>query len=104
MSDSHENHILPLKVYFSVFALLMVFTGLTVWVAFFDLGFMNDIVAVTIASVKAVVVALFFMHLKYSAKVTWVAAAGGVIWLVVLIALAMSDYASRGFIPAPEAW
>lgn len=104
MSDTHEHPILPLRLYLGVFGLLMVLTAVTVWVAFYDLGFLNDVVAVSIACVKAVVVALFFMHLKYSARITWIVAAGGVIWLIILLTLALSDYLSRGFIPYPPAW
>lgn len=109
MSDQHDpnrihHHISPLSTYIMVFMALMVLTGITVWVAFYDLGFVNTFVAVTIAVIKAALVAWFFMHLNHSAKITWVVVAAGVIWLVVMFCLTMSDYATRYWIPFPDAW
>ena len=102
--DEIHHHISPLSTYISVFAALMVFTFITVWIAGKDLGLANTFVAVTIAVIKATIVVLWFMHLKYSAKITWVAAGAGFIWLAVMIALTMSDVASRDWIPFPDTW
>ena len=99
-----HHHITPVTLYYKIFGLLMVLTVVTVLISRIDLGFMNIVMAVTIATIKATVVALFFMHLKYSAKVTWVAAAAGVIWLCVMLALTLADVLSRTWIPTPEAW
>ena len=63
MSD-HENHVVGLKVYFTIITILMVLTAITVWAAFQDFGFLNNVVAITIAVIKAVLVVVFFMHLR----------------------------------------
>ena len=102
MSD--ETHAMPVKTYLTVFAALMVLPVITVAVAFVDLGPFNVMVAVTIAAVKAYVVVLYFMHVKYSNKVIWLSAVAGFIWFGLMLALTFSDYATRDWIPAPGAW
>jgi cytochrome c oxidase subunit 4 len=91
----HAAHIVPARVYYSVFAALMVGTAITVGAAFIDLGAFNAVVALTIAVVKAVLVVLFFMHVRYSTRLTWVVVAGGVFWLGILLTLTFSDYLTR---------
>jgi cytochrome c oxidase subunit IV len=90
-----STHIVPLRVYFLVFATLLVLTGLTVWVAFVDLGAWGTPVALTIASTKAFLVILFFMHVRYGSHLVWVFATSGFAWLVILLAFTLSDYYSR---------
>ncbi len=91
-----EHHIVPLKYYFGVFSLLMVFTVLTVYVAQFDLpGLWNIIVALTIAVIKATAVVLIFMHVKWSSKLTQVIVIAGMFWLAILLVLTMADYLVR---------
>lgn len=92
-----SEHIVSLKLYIGIFVALMVLTAATVWVAFIDLGMMNNVVAMTIAVIKATLVILFFMHVRYSTPLTWVVVVSGFFWLVVLIGLTMSDYVSRGW-------
>jgi cytochrome c oxidase subunit 4 len=87
------------RVYFAVFAALTVGTLLTVAAAFIDLGPLNTIVALTIASAKALLVLLFFMHLRYTGRLTWIFAATGFVWLTFIIGLTMSDMVSRNWIP-----
>ncbi len=89
--------IVPTRVYVTVFLILMVCTGLTTWVAFFDLGFFSPVVALTIAIFKASIVALFFMHLRYSTRLTWVVAGAGIFWLGILFVLSLSDYMTRAW-------
>lgn len=91
------EHIVPSRVYFVVFALLMLCTLLTVQIAFIDLGALNTIAALGIAIVKAVLVILFFMHAKYSSRLTWTVIGGGVFGLVLLLGLTMTDYLARSF-------
>jgi len=93
-----SHHVVPRKVYFAVFAALMVLTATTTAVAFMDLGPWNTVVALGIAFVKATLVALFFMHVKYSPRLTQVVVAGGLFWLAILIALTLSDFLSRGWL------
>jgi cytochrome c oxidase subunit 4 len=91
------DHILPKRVYFTIFAVLMLCTYLTVQLAFFDLGPLNTIAALAIAVIKATLVVLFFMHLKYSPRLTWAVVIGGVFWLGILLTLTMGDYLTRSW-------
>lgn len=90
-------HILPTRVYYTVFGILMLCTYLTVQIAFFDLGALNTVAALTIAVFKAVLVILFFMHAKYSSRLTWAVIIGSVFWLGILLALTSSDYLTRAW-------
>jgi cytochrome c oxidase subunit 4 len=88
-SSSHGNglgHILPFNVYVSVFVALIVLTIVTVAASQVDFGSMNVVIALLIASVKAMLVALFFMHLKYENPVTWLYAAFPLIILAIMLA------------------
>jgi cytochrome c oxidase subunit IV len=92
-----EHVIVPRATYYTIFAALIVLTGLTTTVAFFDLGLLNPIVALSIAVFKASLVVLFFMHLKYGTRLTWVIAGASIFWLGILMVLILSDYAMRGW-------
>ncbi|MFN0007847.1 MAG: cytochrome C oxidase subunit IV family protein [Planctomycetota bacterium] len=93
-----SEHIVPLKTYYAIFAALLVGTAVTVGVAFLDLGPMNTVVAITIAVIKALLVILYFMHVKYSSRLTWVFAGAGFAWLVLMIGLTIADFDTRGWI------
>ena len=78
--------------------------ALTTGVAFIDLGRIGNIaVALTIAVIKAVLVMLYFMHLRYSSRLTTLFAAAGVFWFGILLVLTLSDYLSRGWVSLFEA-
>jgi cytochrome c oxidase subunit 4 len=96
-----SDHIVPTRVYYTIFAALMVLTALTVWVAFFDLGILNDVAALGIAAIKATLVVLFFMHVRYSSRLISLIVGTGFAWLAVLLVLTMADYFSRGWLPFP---
>lgn len=98
------HHVIPIRVYLTIIAILFFLTFVTVWVAFLDFGFLNTVIAVGIACIKALLVVMYFMHLKYSARVLWLYAGAGAIFFVILIALTLSDYRSREWFPAPKAW
>jgi cytochrome c oxidase subunit 4 len=89
-------HVVPLKTYFTIFGALMAGTALTVIIAFQDLGPMNTVVALTIAGIKALLVVLWFMHVKYSSRLTWIFAVAGFLWLILMIGLTMADFDTRG--------
>ena len=93
-----SGHVAPKSMYYGVFGALIVGTALTVLVAFFDLGALNNIVMLLIASVKALLVILFFMHVRWSTRLTWVVAASGFVWLIILFGLTMTDYLTRGWV------
>ncbi len=87
--------IIPKKTYYKVASALFGLFVLTVAAAYVDLGNLNIFVALTIAVVKAVLVVLYFMHVRYSTRLTWVFACAGFFWIIILFALTMSDYATR---------
>ena len=108
MSAEHKD---PLKAYLVVFftlMLLLVLTVLAYMIPFEDwtlpgtsinLSFMNTVIALTIASIKATLVVLVFMHLRYSSKLTWIIAVAGFLWLGIMMAFTFTDYLSRAAIP-----
>jgi len=100
LEDGHE-HILPARLYYTIFLLLMVFTALTVGAAFVDLGPLNIVVALSIAFVKATLVVMFFMHVKYGDRLNWVAIGSGLFWLLILLSMLMLDYGSRSWMNIP---
>ena len=90
------KHVVSIKVYAAVFAALIGLTLLTTAVAFIDLGGdTNAIAALTIAICKALLVILFFMHARYSSRLTWVFASAGFFWLMILLTLTISDVLTR---------
>ena len=92
-----SEHIVSRTVYFMVFGALLVLTVLTVVAANFNFYAMNDVIAMTIAVAKAMLVILFFMHVRYSSRLIWVVVAGAFFWLGILLVLTMADYLSRGW-------
>ena len=85
-------------MYYAVFAALIVGTALTVAAAFVDMGAMNNVVMLAIAIAKATLVVLFFMHVRWGTRLTWVIAASGFFWLLILFGLTMQDYLTRGWV------
>ena len=92
------HHVTPPSIYLGVFAALIVFTALTVWIAFIDLGWLNTPVALLIAGIKASLVVLYFMHVRWSNHVIWIVVVGSIFWLGILFVLTFSDYFSRGLV------
>jgi cytochrome c oxidase subunit IV len=91
-----SEHIVSSKLYYAIWIMLLVLTVVTAEVATIDLGPFNTIVALVIASVKALTVALFFMHVKYtSERMTKVVIVAAIFWLLVLLSLSMADYTTR---------
>jgi cytochrome c oxidase subunit IV len=96
-----HGHVTPLGVYFAVFGTLMVLTGVTVAVAYVNLGELNKVVALGIAGFKATIVVLYFMHVKYASRLTKLFAVTGIFFLAVLLGLTMVDYGSRTWVNPP---
>ena len=96
-----SGHISPKSTYYAIFGALMVLTVITVTVAFINLGALNFPVALGIAIVKATLVILFFMHVKYSSQMTKLICGSAFFFLIVLFGLTLSDYLSRGWFAAP---
>jgi cytochrome c oxidase subunit 4 len=91
-----SEHIIPSKIYYIIWVTLMVFTVITAAVAFVDLGPFNTVVALIIATFKATLVVLFFMHVKYtSEKMTKTVIMCAIFWLGLLLILSLADFATR---------
>jgi cytochrome c oxidase subunit 4 len=90
------------RAYYVVFAALILLLVATVGVAQVDLGRLNFAVAVTIASLKAALILLIFMHVRYSTPLTWLVAASGFFWLLILFGLTFNDYWTRSVSPNLE--
>jgi cytochrome c oxidase subunit IV len=91
-----SGHVSPKSLYYSIFGALMVLTAVTVFAAYVNLGNLNAPVALAIATFKATLVVLFFMHVKYSSRLTKLVVATSLFFLVILLGEMMMDYASRG--------
>src|SRR5215467_14516686 len=91
------GHVVPKRIYYTIYFVLLVCTYVTWQIAFFDLGPLNTIAALAIAVFKAVLVVLFFMHVKYSTRLTWVVVLASIFWLGILLSLTFGDYLTRGW-------
>ena len=96
-----SGHVSPLKVYIGIFLTLMVLTAITVAVAYVNLGQLNKVVAMGIASLKATLVVLYFMHVKYASRLTKLVVISGLFFLGILLSLTMADYSSREWVNPP---
>ena len=102
-----SEHIVPVRVYVTIFMVLLVGTVLTVFAAFQDFSFrfgdheipFNTIIALTIAVTKATFVVLYFMHVRYSSRLVWVIVTSALFWMAILFALTFADYWTRGWLP-----
>lgn len=92
----HHPHVLPLSVYFGIFFTLLVLTGITVGVSRIDLGSANLLIAMAVATVKALCVALVFMHLLFDKKFNAIVFSSSVIFLAIFIGFTMADTGARG--------
>ncbi len=90
-----SEHIVSWKIYLVIFALLMVGTGTTVWAAFRNFGPFNIVIALGIATLKATLVVLYFMHARYSPRRTQLVIVCSVFWLAIMLGLTLSDYQTR---------
>ncbi len=99
-------HIVSTKVYLLIFAALRL-NGADCdhrLGCFIDLGFLNDVVAMATACTKATLVILYFMHVRYSSKLTWAFVAAGFVFLLILLAFILSDVMTRDWIGPPASW
>jgi cytochrome c oxidase subunit IV len=95
-----SEHIVHPRVYVVIFLALMAGTGLTVVAAFYDFpGPLNAVVALTIAVVKASLVVLYFMHVRYGTRLVWLVISSALFWLAIMFALTISDYWTRLWLP-----
>jgi cytochrome c oxidase subunit 4 len=109
-------HVVPVKTYLGIFAVLLGLTALTTGVAFIDFGELhtgirvldviplNTVAALAIAVAKALLVILFFMHVKYSSGLTKIVVMAGFLFLAILVSLTLADELTRGWSPEPGGW
>ena len=102
--DPHAEFSVPMSTYNLIFILLMVGLVVTVIAAFIDLGPLNMPVAMLIATVKAALVVLYFMHVKFASRLTKVFVAASFLWLVILFAMTFMDYFSREWLSNSRGW
>jgi cytochrome c oxidase subunit IV len=99
-----SEHVVPVKIYLLIFIGLLGLTALTTGVAFIDLGRLNTVAALAIAVTKMLLVILFFMHVRYSPRLTKIVVIAGFFWLVLLIGLTLSDTITRHWTQSPSGW
>jgi cytochrome c oxidase subunit 4 len=93
----HQHHIVGPKIYLLILSTLLVLTAITTGAAFINMGVFSPIVALAIACIKAVLVILFFLHIRYSSKVLMLTVAAGFFTFLVLITMTLCDYVSRAW-------
>ena len=96
-ANEHAHTIVGPKVYIAILFALLVGTALTVWASFVDLGPWNPVIALAIATSKALLVVLFFMGFNYSSKMTKLTVFSGIFMFLVLISMTLTDYISRAW-------
>jgi cytochrome c oxidase subunit 4 len=95
-----SEHIVQPRIYIAIFLALMVGTALTLLAAFYDFpGPLTAVVALTIAVIKATLVVLYFMHVRYSGRLVWLVIVAALLWLVIMFAITFSDYWTRAWQP-----
>ena len=96
--------IVPTRIYMRAWASLVALLGITIAVSYVHLGWWNGAVAIVIAFAKALIIVLYFMHVRYKPRLIWVFAGAGLLWLAIMFSLSMADYHSRALMPAPSVW
>jgi len=95
-----SEHIVQPRIYLVIFLSLLVGTALTLMAAFYDFpGPLNAVVALTIATIKALLVVLYFMHVRYSGRLVWLVIVAALLWLAIMFAITFSDYWTRSWQP-----
>ena len=98
------HSIVPVKVFVTVWAALIVLTISTVAISKIELGEFNFVVAMTIAVMKGSLVVWFFMNVRQATSLTRLFVGAGFFWMAILIVFTLSDYFSRGWLPGPAWW
>jgi len=93
----HEHSIVSPATYVAILIALLAGTALTVWASFWELGVLNPVIALAIATAKMILVVLYFMHVKYSSRLTKLTIGAGVFMFLVLISMTLTDYMSRAW-------
>ena len=94
-------HVTPVRTYVATFVALLILTAVTYLVAIQDFGFMNTPIALAVAFLKASLVVIYFMGLRYNTPLTKVTAVAGFFWLIILFGITLSDYLTRSWLGVP---
>ncbi|HEY0456194.1 MAG TPA: cytochrome C oxidase subunit IV family protein [Verrucomicrobiae bacterium] len=94
-----NGHVLPVKSYVLIWAALLMLLAVTLGAAELNLGPLNGAIAMTIALAKMLLIILFFMHVRFSSRMTWVFVGAGFLWFLIMILLTMNDYLARNLAP-----
>lgn len=101
-SHTTEAHALPLAVYVKAFLALLVLLVVTILAAYLPLGTgLNSLVALAIATAKAIIVVLYFMHVRFSSRLVQLWAAAGFVWLLIMFGITLTDFIVRSWAPVP---
>ena len=98
------HQVLPVRLYVLIWAILVALTFTTAYVAFFDMGPFNIVVALTIAVIKMLLVIIWFMHVKQADSLTKLFVVAGFFWMAILIFVTLTDYHTRDWLPLPHMW
>jgi cytochrome c oxidase subunit 4 len=98
--EAHAPHI-TVKTLFVIYGCLIGLMLLTVVIAMFDLGRANFLIAMGIATAKMVLIILYFMHVRYSEKLTWVFSSAAILWFLILVGGLLNDYYTRNYLNVP---
>ena len=93
-----SQHIIPVRTYLIVFGVLMGLLVATVAGAYAPLGHFHLAIALLIAGLKALVIVLYFMHVRYSSRLTWVFSSAAILWLAIMLFYSIGDYVTRGWL------
>jgi cytochrome c oxidase subunit 4 len=99
-----SDHIVEKSTYFGVFGALMALLGATVAISYIHLGRLNVAAALAIAFMKATLIILYFMHVRYSSRLLWIFVGAGFFWLAILFALTFPDYLTRDWLTVPASF
>src|SRR5262245_63449930 len=99
-----SEYIVPKSIYYRVFLALMVLLAITIAISYLHLGRLNIFLALTVSVAKMLLIVLYFMHIRYNSRLSWVVASAGVFWLGILFVLVLADYLTRGLMPVPTGW
>jgi cytochrome c oxidase subunit 4 len=95
------HHIISVRTYVVIYLVLLLLLVATAWASVLPLGNAHLPVAITIAAIKAVLIVLFFMHVYYSSRLTWIVSTASFLWVGLLLAFLLADYLSRGWLDIP---
>jgi cytochrome c oxidase subunit 4 len=98
VSEQGAHHIVPVRTYLVIYAVLMGLLVATVAGSYLPLGSLHLTVALVIAGIKAALIVMYFMHVKFSNRLTWVFSTAAFFWLIILLAFSLADYFSRGWL------